>query len=98
MEGAWHLYSPGRRWNGPLWQVRVVLETAERVAVGFRLPGVGPVPTAGEEEIVGPPGPHLLGPDWDAAEALRRLRAEPTREIGTALLDQRVLAGLGNLW
>src|SRR3954469_2462737 len=68
MEGSWHLYRPGQRWNGPLWQVRVVLETADRVAVGFRLPVVGLVPTAQEPSIVGHLGPDLLGTDWDAAE------------------------------
>lgn len=98
MEGTWHLYRPGQRWQGPMWQVRVVLETAERVAVGFRLPVVELVPTANEADVVGHLGPDLLGPDWDAEEALRRLRSEADREIGTALLDQRNLAGLGNLW
>jgi endonuclease-8 len=98
MDGTWHLYRPRQRWNGPLWQVRVVLETAERVAVGFRLPVVELVPTATEADVVGHLGPDLLGPDWDPAEALRRLLSQPEREIGTALLDQRNLAGLGNLW
>jgi endonuclease-8 len=98
MDGTWHLYRPRQRWQGPLWQVRVVLETAERVAVGFRLPVVELIPTARESEVVGHLGPDLLGPDWDAEEVLRRLRSQPEREIGTALLDQRNLAGLGNLW
>src|SRR6266540_3558505 len=43
-------------------------------------------------------GPDVLGPDWDPVEAARRLRAEPGRAIGTALLDQRALAGVGNIW
>src|SRR3954447_9477327 len=98
MEGTWHLYRPRQRWNGPLWQGRVVLETAERVAVGVRLPVVELVPTPQESSVIGHLGPDLLGADWDAAEALRRLRSDPDREIGTALLDQRNLAGLGNLW
>jgi endonuclease-8 len=98
MDGTWHLYRPRQRWNGPLWQVRVVLETAQRVAVGFRLPVVELVATSAEESVVGHLGPDLLGPDWDAEEALRRLRSDPRREIGTALLDQRNLAGLGNIW
>ena len=62
MDGTWHLYRPRQRWNGPLWQVRVVLETAERVAVGFRLPVVELVPTASEADVVGHLGPDLLGP------------------------------------
>jgi endonuclease-8 len=98
MEGSWHLYRPGQRWQGPLWQVRAVLETSDRVAVGFRLPVIELVPTAQEASVVGHLGPDLLGPDWDPAEAERRLLADPQREIGVALLDQRNLAGLGNLW
>ena len=40
----------------------------------------------------------MLGPDWDAAEALRRLMAQPDRAIGEALIDQRVMAGPGNVY
>jgi endonuclease-8 len=99
MDGTWHLYDHGVRWTGGAdWQVRVVLETATRVAVGYRLPVVELVATTAEHDVVGHLGPDLLGPDWDLDEALRRLRAAPAREIGLALLDQRVLAGLGNLY
>jgi endonuclease-8 len=51
-----------------------------------------------EDDVVGHLGPDVLGPDWDAAEAVRRLLAHPEREVGLALLDQRLLAGLGNLY
>ncbi len=99
MDGSWHLYRPGERWTGgPEWQVRAVLETPERLAVGYRLPVVELLPTEREDDVVGHLGPDVLGPDWDAAEALRRLLAEPGREVGMALLDQRNLAGLGNLY
>jgi len=56
------------------------------------------VPTAAEYRITGHLGPDLLGPDWDAAEAVRRIMADPGRPIGEALLDQRNLAGIGNLY
>ncbi len=102
MDGTWHLYRPGDPWTGgPDWQVRVVLEVADRVAVGFRLPVVELLPTAEEDTAVGHLGPDLLGADWDATsaeQAVRRLRADPGQEIGLALLDQRNLAGLGNLY
>jgi endonuclease VIII len=99
MDGSWHLYRPGqRRTGGPDWQVRAVLHTEPWEAVGYRLPVVELLPTAQEDDVVGHLGPDLLGPDWDAEEALRRLRADPAREVGLALLDQRVLAGLGNLY
>ncbi len=101
MDGAWHLYPPGRRWRGPDHQVRAVLATADRVAVGFRLHDMALVPTASEHLLVGHLGPDLLGEGWGPAaeaEAVRRLGAQPSRELGLALLDQRVLAGLGNLY
>jgi endonuclease-8 len=56
------------------------------------------VPTSAEGELVGHLGPDLLGPDWDLDEALRRLRAHPEEQIGVAILDQRNLAGIGNLY
>ena len=99
MDGSWHLYRPGDRWTGgPDWQVRAVLETASWQAVGYRLPVVELLDTADEDAVVGHLGPDLLGPDWDLDEAVRRLRAQPDAQIGLALLDQRNLAGLGNLY
>jgi endonuclease-8 len=96
--GSWHLYRPGERWKAPAWQVRVLLETAPWIAVGVRLPVVELLETAREEAVVGHLGPDPLGADWDAAEALRRFVADPDRPIGEALLDQRVMAGPGNVW
>lgn len=99
MDGTWHLYRPGERWHGGAGhQVRVVLENARSVAVGYRLPVVELLPTGQEDQSVGHLGPDLLGPDWDAEEALRRLLARPEREVADALLDQRNLAGIGNLY
>ena len=98
MDGTWHLYRHGERWQGPAWQVRAVLENATWVAVGFRLPVLDVLRTADEGEVVGHLGPDPLGPDWDPEEALRRLLAEPERTISEALLDQRVIAGVGNVW
>lgn len=99
MDGSWHLYRPGDRWTGgPAWQVRAVLENAEWQVVGYRLPVVELLATADEGRAVGHLGPDVLADDWDEGEALRRLRADPDREVGMALLDQRNLAGLGNLY
>jgi endonuclease VIII len=98
MEGAWHLYRPGTPWRRPAHEARVVLETDERVAVGFALGVVEVIARDAEQGVVGHLGPDLLGPDWDEAEALRRLRSAPDREIADALLDQRNLAGIGNLY
>ncbi len=99
MDGSWHLYRPGARWHGgPDWQVRLVLANTEWVAVGYRLPVIELLPRNREGEAVGHLGPDLLGPDWDPDEAVRRLAAAPDRELGQALLDQRNLAGVGNLY
>jgi endonuclease-8 len=98
MEGSWRLFRPGQRWDRPAHQARVVLETAGQQAVGFTLGIVELVPTDEEQTVVGHLGPDLLGPDWDEAEALRRLREDPDRSVVEALLDQRNLAGIGNMY
>ncbi len=102
MDGTWHLYRPGRPWRGGGdHQIRAILEVPERVAVGYRLHDLDLLPTAHEDTWVGHLGPDLLGDDWGpdaAAEIARRLRADPAREVGAALLDQRVACGVGNLY
>jgi endonuclease VIII len=102
MEGSWRQFPAGAAWHGgPEWQVRVVLGNVEWTAVGYRLPVVDLVPTGDEATLVGHLGPDLLGPDWDLdeeEEAVRRISAQPDRTIAEALLDQRNLAGIGNLY
>ncbi|WP_431775779.1 Fpg/Nei family DNA glycosylase [Streptomyces cucumeris] len=99
MDGAWYVFGAGERWRGgPHHQIRAVLATAERTAVGYRLPVLELLRTAEEDRAVGHLGPDLLGPDWDPEEALRRLLADPSRPLGEALLDQRNLAGIGNVY
>jgi endonuclease-8 len=98
MEGSWHVYTPGQRWRRPTTEARVVLSTADRVCVGFTLGIVELMARVDEHQAVGHLGPDLLGPDWDEAEAVRRIAAQPDRPIGEALLDQRNLAGIGNIY
>jgi endonuclease VIII len=99
MDGSWHIYRPGTKWRGgPGHDIRVVLTTDAWECVGYRLHDLALVATADEESLVGHLGPDILGPDWDLDEALRRLRAHPDEQIGVALLDQRNLAGIGNLY
>lgn len=98
MEGHWAIHRPGERWRRPAHQARVVLGTARREAVGFSLGIVELLPTGDEGGVVGHLGPDLLGPDWDEAVALARLSADPDRPLRDALLDQRNLAGLGNMY
>lgn len=98
MEGSWHLYRPGTPWRRPAHQARVVLHTDDWIAVGFSL-GITEVLGRDEEDtVVGHLGPDLLGADWDEEEALRRLLATPERPLAEALLDQRNLAGVGNMY
>ncbi|WP_037604164.1 DNA-formamidopyrimidine glycosylase family protein [Streptacidiphilus rugosus] len=102
MEGRWRVYAAGERWTGGAGhQIRAVLGTAERTAVGYRLRVVELLRTADESRAVGHLGPDLLDGAWDdalAAEAVRRLLAAPARPVGEALLDQRNLAGIGNVY
>ena len=98
MEGSWHLYRGGSPWKRPAHAARVVLHTEEWTAVGFSLGVVEVVPRPEEGALVGHLGPDLLGPDWDPEEAVRRLRQDPDRAVGEALLDQRNLAGVGNMY
>lgn len=98
MEGRWDVYAPQARWRSPGWQARVVLRTSTRVAVGFQLGTLEVVPRGEENRVVGHLGPDLLGPDWDPAVARANLESTPARAIGAALLDQRNLAGIGNVY
>ncbi|RMB82743.1 DNA-formamidopyrimidine glycosylase family protein [Streptomyces shenzhenensis] len=99
MDGAWKVYGDGERWNGgPAHQIRVILGTGEHTAVGYRLPVLELLRTTDESRAVGHLGPDLLGPDWDPEAALANLLADPARPLGEALLDQRNLAGIGNVY
>ena len=97
MEGSWHLYRPGSPWRRPAHQARIILSTADWVTVGFSLGIVEIVPTSAEDTVVGYLGPDLLG-DFDADLALARLTAAPEVPVFVALLDQRNLAGIGNVY
>lgn len=99
MDGSWRVYASGERWRGgPAHQIRAILSTADHTAVGYRLPVLELLRTVDEEKAVGHLGPDLLGPDWDPDTALRNLLAAPARPLGEALLDQRNLAGIGNIY
>ncbi|MBU1588838.1 MAG: Fpg/Nei family DNA glycosylase [Actinobacteria bacterium] len=98
MEGVWQVYRPGERWRRPEFKARAILANDSAVAVGFELGLFEVVRTEEEDSVVGYLGPDLLGPDWDPDLAVANIRSAPDREIGLALLDQRNLAGLGNVY
>ncbi len=95
MDGAWFVYGQGERWRHPAFRVRAIVGTAAREAVGVDIAEVQLIRTGDEAGLLGHLGPDPLAEDWDAAEAARRLSADP-RSIHVALLDQRNVAGFGN--
>ncbi|MCC4248707.1 MULTISPECIES: DNA-formamidopyrimidine glycosylase family protein [Microbacterium] len=97
MEGRWDVYRPGERWRRPAFKARAIVGVTGVETVGFDLAMVEVLPTADEDRVVGHLGPDLLGPDWDEAEAVRRVSAD-TRAAHVALLDQRNVAGFGNVY
>ena len=97
MDGSWRV-RPVARAGRPGFDVRAVVGTSRHVCVGRRVHDLALAPTSEEAKWVGHLGPDLLGPDWDAEVALANLRADPGRPVAEALLDQRVLAGLGNMY
>ena len=100
MDGTWTVVRAGRRLPAHLApDIRILLQAVDGpTAYGLTIPVVELLPTADEASVVGHLGPDPLRPDWDPAEAVRRLSADPSRTLASALLDQRLIAGLGNLW
>ncbi len=100
MDGSWTVTAAGKRLPGRMMpDVRVVLETvAGQTAYGLLLPVVDLLRSEDEATVVGHLGPDPLRDDWDAEEAARRLARDPQRPLAAALLDQRLVAGWGNLW
>jgi endonuclease-8 len=100
MHGSWHIYRPGERWQRPSREMRVLVATADFVAVGFNVPDAEFARAAdvGARDAIAELGPDLLAPDFDADEAVRRLQARGALTIAEALLDQRALAGIGNVF
>jgi endonuclease VIII len=97
MEGSWRI-RPATERVTESHRIRLILANDAWQAVGYQLGIAEILPTAAEDRVVGHLGPDLLGPDWDLAEAVRRLRSSPQVPVGEALLDQRNVAGIGNLY
>ena len=101
MTGAWGTYAEGRRWGRSPRRAWLVLRARDHAVVQFDGPVLELLTAArarGDQRIAAL-GPDILGPGLDEDEVLRRMRHDdPTRPIGDALLDQRTVAGIGNLW
>ena len=100
MSGSWHIYRAGEPWLRPAATARVVVGTATFVAVGFAVPIAEFVPASAleEDQAIGRLGPDLLSADFDEGEAMRRLAASGRPTVAEALLEQRAVAGIGNVF
>ena len=99
MRGSWHRYRPGEPWRYPRHRASAILETDVAVAVAFDTPVVELLTDADlrRSRPLTQLGPDLLGATFDVDEALRRLRERGGEQLGNALLDQRAVAGIGNV-
>ena len=100
MSGSWHIYRVGERWKRPRSQMRVVIRTAQYEAVAFAVP-VAEFHTARSLErstAIPKLGPDLLKSGFNEDEAKVRIRSRGDEEVGNVLLDQKVMAGIGNVF
>jgi endonuclease-8 len=97
MDGSWRIRPASDRVPAS-HRIRLILANDAWQAIGYQLGIVEVLRSAQEGQVTGHLGPDLLGPGWDQEEAVRRLRSAHQRPIGEALLDQRNLAGVGNLY
>jgi endonuclease-8 len=100
MNGSWHIYRPGERWQRPRRDMRILISTATFEAVGFNIP-VAEFTSSRElsrHNELRRLGPDLLSDEFRASEAVQRIRERGATPIADALLNQRVVAGLGNVY
>ena len=102
MYGTWHVYRPGETWKKPQRQARLVLEVDGAVVVNFSAPVIELLPERAIPAYapVSNLGPDLLAEEFHPADVLARFR-DPLlagQTIGDAIMDQRVMAGVGNIW
>ena len=102
LHGSWHRYRPGETWRRPPSRAALVIEVPGAVAVCFDAPVVELFERRAEavHPTISMLGPDLVGDEFDREEAVRRLRdkSRAKQEIGDALLDQRAVAGIGNVY
>jgi endonuclease-8 len=100
MNGSWHIYPAGARWQRPMRDMRVLVCTQAACAVGFNVPVAELLSTREVERHrqLQSLGPDLLGEPFDRGEVVRRIRARGGDPIADVLIDQRVVAGMGNVF
>lgn len=100
MNGSWHIYRPGERWQRPHRDMRIVVETSAMHAVAFTVP-IAEFLTARElatHDVVAELGPDPLSHTFRAEDAIARMQAHAEIAIADVLLDQTVIAGIGNVF
>ncbi len=100
MNGSWHIYRPGETWQRSRRDMRIIVATEAFEAVGFSVPVAEFIrgSAIARHEDLRRLGPDLLGAAFDTGEAIRRLREQRALEIADALLNQRLAAGIGNVY
>lgn len=100
MHGSWHIYRPGERWRMRRDAMRIVIETGRWVAVAFNVPVAEfhDARSLTRQKDLQKIGPDFLSERFDEDEARRRIREHTDKEIAEVLLDQRVVAGVGNVY
>ena len=100
MNGSWHIYRPGEKWKRPQRDMRVLVATEDFVAVAFNIQvaELYPADNIDKESPSRKIEADFLAADFDTEEAFRRLRSEPGLDAGDALLRQRIVAGVGNVY
>jgi endonuclease-8 len=100
MTGSWHRFRKGEAWPRPLRQATAIVETSESVAVAFNTPVIELLTDADlrRSRPLATLGPDLLAASFDADEVLRRMGERRAVQLGDALLDQRAVAGIGNVY
>ena len=99
MEGSWRVAAPERaRARDNDHRVRIILANRDVQAVGVELGMLEILERSRDMSVVAHLGPDLLGADWNPKQAAANLAAEPDRPLSAALLDQRVMAGIGNVY
>ena len=99
MNGSWHIYRPGERWQAPAQSMRILIETANWVAVAFNVYAAEFIdaPALPRHRALARLGPDLLG-EFDRGRALANIRSQGDRPMHDVLLDQRVMSGIGNIY
>lgn len=100
MSGGWHFYRPGSRWRRPRSSAWAVLSGGGWEAVQFGGPSLRVMPTSRlrRDPQLARLGPDVLAPDFDLDGVIAAIRADPSRGLGDALLDQHLVAGIGNIF